>query len=152
MMFRVMFNTAFIQNGNYICAGRMHVSPEDVRKSNILQDDFLVYIFFEDDCSKCSPYATEIKDLCEKCKKNIGPDIINQWNQVKSITDAHIYPTIEQGHQLLHSVDPQRYELLLKTELQFNPDYYRIVNLEDQSDDKYGIDAMNSSSPVRKET
>lgn len=29
---RIMFNTAFIQNGNYICAGKMQLSPEDIRK------------------------------------------------------------------------------------------------------------------------
>ena len=29
---RIMFNTAFIQNGNYIVAGKMELSPEDIRK------------------------------------------------------------------------------------------------------------------------
>lgn len=32
MICRIMFNTAFIQNGNYICAGKMQLSPEDIRK------------------------------------------------------------------------------------------------------------------------
>jgi len=31
-MFRIMFNTSFIQNGNYIVAGKMELSPEDIRK------------------------------------------------------------------------------------------------------------------------
>ena len=31
-MFRIMFNTAFIQRGNYIKAGKMELSPEDIRK------------------------------------------------------------------------------------------------------------------------
>jgi len=29
---RLMFNTSFIQNGNYIVAGKMELSPEDIRK------------------------------------------------------------------------------------------------------------------------
>jgi phosphatidylinositol-3,4,5-trisphosphate 3-phosphatase/dual-specificity protein phosphatase PTEN len=51
-MFRIMFNTSFIQNGNYIHAGKMELSPEDIRKDNgkILPDDFKIYIFFEDFC------------------------------------------------------------------------------------------------------
>ena len=39
---RIMFNTAFIQNGNYIVAGKMELSPEDIRKDKgkILPNDF----------------------------------------------------------------------------------------------------------------
>ena len=31
---RLMFNTSFIQRGNYIKAGKMELSPEDIRKDN----------------------------------------------------------------------------------------------------------------------
>jgi len=39
---RIMFNTAFVQNGNYIIAGKMELSPEDIRKDKgkVLQNDF----------------------------------------------------------------------------------------------------------------
>jgi hypothetical protein len=49
---RIMFNTAFIQNGNYICAGKMQLSPEDIRKDKgqILKKEFAIYIFFDDFC------------------------------------------------------------------------------------------------------
>jgi len=75
---RIMFNTAFIQNGNYIVAGKMDLSPEDIRKDKgkILPNDFKMYIIFSDFCSKCNPYTTEIVDLCEICKNELGPDII----------------------------------------------------------------------------
>ena len=47
-----MFNTAFIQRGNYIKAGKMELSPEDIRKdkNKIIPADFMVYIFFDDIC------------------------------------------------------------------------------------------------------
>jgi hypothetical protein len=64
-----MFNTAFIQNGNYIKAGKMELSPEDIRKDKgkILPADFVIYIKFEDFCDKCSPHTTEINNLCSLC-------------------------------------------------------------------------------------
>ena len=64
-----MFNTAFIQNGNYICVGKMQLSPEDIRKDKdkVLSPDFKIFIFFQNFCDVCDPYSTEIEDLCEKC-------------------------------------------------------------------------------------
>ena len=49
---RIMFNTAFISSGNYIKAGKMELSPEDIRKDRgrILPNDFKVFIFFDDYC------------------------------------------------------------------------------------------------------
>ena len=46
VLFRIMFNTAFIQNGDYIKAGKMELSPEDIRKDKgkILPLDFKIYI------------------------------------------------------------------------------------------------------------
>ena len=103
---RIMFNTAFLQNGNYICAGKMQLSPEDIRKDKdkILPKDFKIYIFFEDFCQKCNPHKTEIADICAKCKNELGPQIIQQWTEVKKITDAHCYPTVEQGRKWLAGV------------------------------------------------
>jgi len=45
-LFRIMFNTAFIQKGNYIQAGKMELSPEDVRKDKgkIIPNDFVIYL------------------------------------------------------------------------------------------------------------
>ena len=42
----------------------------------------------------------------------------------------------------------------MKTELQFNPDYYRIINLEEESkeEDGYGIDAKGAQQVQRKST
>ena len=64
---RIMFNTAFIQSGNYIKAGKMELSPEDIRKDKgkIIPEDFIIYIHFDDVCNVCSPYETEIEDLCD---------------------------------------------------------------------------------------
>ena len=74
----------------------MELSPEDIRKDKgkILPPDFKIYIFFEDFCQKCSPYETEIADLCDMCKNELGKDTIQQWFDVKEIADAHNYPSI----------------------------------------------------------
>lgn len=58
VLFRIMFNTAFIQRGNYIKAGKMELSPEDIRKdkNKIIPEDFIVYIHFENVCNVCDPY------------------------------------------------------------------------------------------------
>jgi hypothetical protein len=44
--------------------------------------------------------------------------------------------------------------LLLQTKLQFNPDYYRIINLEEEEskDEKYGFEAQGSDQPSSKST
>jgi phosphatidylinositol-3,4,5-trisphosphate 3-phosphatase and dual-specificity protein phosphatase PTEN len=80
---RIMFNTAFIQNGNYICAGKMQLSPEDIRKSNVLSNKFLVYVVFDDYCKDCNSYRTEIENLCENCKEGLGPQVLKEWQEVK---------------------------------------------------------------------
>lgn len=68
-LFRIMFNTAFIQNGNYIHAGKLQLSPEDIRKDKgkIIPNDFVIYLQFEDFCTECNPHTTEIEDICLKC-------------------------------------------------------------------------------------
>jgi len=89
-----MFNTGFIQNGNYIHAGKMELSPEDIRKDKgkILPQDFKIYIFFDNFCDTCRPEKTEIEDLCVDCKKEIGPSILKEWIQVRDIIYKHDYP------------------------------------------------------------
>jgi hypothetical protein len=76
-----MFNTGFIKNENYIDAGKMHLSPEDIRKDKgkLLPHDFVIYIFFEDFCKICKPDTTEIEDLCAMCKKEMGEELLNEW-------------------------------------------------------------------------
>ena len=52
-----MFNTAFIHSQfNFIEAGKMELSPEDIRKDKgkVLSPDFTVYFWFEDYCPACS--------------------------------------------------------------------------------------------------
>ena len=78
-LFRIMLNTAFIQRGNYIKAGKMELSPEKLRRSNNLPDNFIVYIFFEDFCLQCNPQETEVQDLCDKCKHQMGEEVVKEW-------------------------------------------------------------------------
>jgi len=56
----------------------MELSPEDIRKDNgkIIPNDFKIYIFFEDFCDVCNPYTTELANLCPKCVKELGPEVI----------------------------------------------------------------------------
>ena len=63
----------------------MELSPEDIRKDKgkIIPPDFIVYIHFEDYCNRCSPYETELEDLCSSCKEIIGEDTLNEWRLVK---------------------------------------------------------------------
>lgn len=123
-----MFNTAFIQRGNYIKAGKMELSPEDIRKDKgkVIPPDFIVYIHFDDFCDQCNPYETEIEDLCIKCKSVIGEETLNEWREVKRIFDEHEFPTKEQAKQMLPDFDQELLEQTLNTQLQFNPNYYRI--------------------------
>ena len=109
----------------------MELSPEDVRKDKgkIIPNDFVIYLQFEDFCQVCNPHKTEISDICPVCVKELGPEIIGSWESVKAITDAHTYPSLEQGRKLLSGVSDERYNELLKRELKFNTDYYRIVDL-----------------------
>ena len=94
VIFRIMFNTAFIQRGNYIKAGKMELSPEDIRKdkNRIIPEDFIMYIHFEDVCDICNPYETEIEDLCENCKAVIGQETLDEWRLVKNIMSNHDFP------------------------------------------------------------
>ena len=110
-----MFNTSFIQNGNYIHAGKMELSPEDIRKDKgkILPNDFKVYIFFDDFCDKCNPYTTEINDLCQVCSTELGPQIIEEWKTCKRVIDQHSYPDMIEGQRLLPGVNHDEMRLLL---------------------------------------
>ena len=104
---RLMFNTSFIQRGNYIKAGKMELSPEDIRKDKRIPNNFIVYIFFEDFCNTCNPYLTEIVDLCDNCKNEIGEETIQEWLDVKEVLDNHCFPDEEKGRGALPNVDPQ---------------------------------------------
>lgn len=77
-MFRIMFNTAFIPENNVLEAGKWELSPEDIRKDKDkkIPKDFKLRLYFTDFCDTCSSYDTEIKDLCEKCKEEIGEEAL----------------------------------------------------------------------------
>ena len=77
----------------------MELSPEDIRKDKgkVIPNNFIVYIFFEEFCNTCNPYTTEIVDLCDKCKHEIGEDTIKEWLTVKDIMDNHNFPGIEEA-------------------------------------------------------
>jgi hypothetical protein len=100
VIFRIMFNTAFIQRGNYIKAGKMELSPEDIRKdkNKVIPEDLIVYIHFEDFCDVCNPYETEIEDLCQNCVEEIGQETLNEWRSAKQIMTEHDFPNRERGH------------------------------------------------------
>ena len=108
----------------------MELSPEDIRKDGgkILPQDFRIYIFFDDFCTVCNPYETELEDLCEMCKNEIGPEILKQWFDVREICLKHNFPSMLDGQRLLPFDDQDVIRDLLSRRLQFNPDYYRIQN------------------------
>lgn len=145
-MFRIMFNTSFIQHGNYIKAGKMELSPEDIRKDGgkYLPHNFLVYIFFDNFCDVCNPQKTEIKDLCNKCRVQIGDQTIKEWLEVKQLIDVHSYPTEEEGKLLLPGVPQELINSTLSKKLQFNPNYYRILTTEE-------IEAAENQNPTEEE-
>jgi len=78
----------------------MELSPEDIRKdkNKIVPEDLIVYIHFEDFCSICNPYETEIEDLCAACVNEIGEDTLNEWRQVRQVIAEHDYPDEAIGH------------------------------------------------------
>jgi len=107
--------------------------------NKIILPDFKINLFFDDFCLDCNPHTTELVDLCEKCKNELGPTILQQWAEVKSICDDHTYPKVEQGRKMLSGVPEDHINKLLSTQLQFNPDYYRILDLttvEEESKDE----------------
>ena len=124
-MFRVMFNTAFIKD-NVLIASKMELSPEDIRKSKDVPNDFSLQIHFEDFCDVCNPYETEIDDLCEKCVKELGPATIREWKVCEEILKGHLFPSMKDGQELLPGEDPAVVADLISRQLQFNADYYRI--------------------------
>ena len=73
----------------------MELSPEDIRKdkNKIIPADFIIYIFFEDICSQCNPYRTELEDLCESCVNTIGEETLNEWRSVKEVMANHDFPS-----------------------------------------------------------
>lgn len=78
----------------------MELSPEDIRKdkNKIIPEDFIIYIHFEDFCHVCNPYETELEDLCDKCKHEIGEATLKEWRLVKSVMSEHDFPNAEVAH------------------------------------------------------
>lgn len=87
----------------------MELSPEDIRKdkNKVIPEDFIVYIHFEDFCSVCNPYETELEDLCEACVNEIGEETLDEWRSVKQIMQQHDFPDAETArNHYLRNVDP----------------------------------------------
>lgn len=127
--FRIMFNTSFIQNGNYIAAGKMQLSPEKIKKpkhKTKYHEDMMIFIFFDAACMECDPYKTELENLCPQCKEVLGDEILTQWTDVKKILSVHDYPSEEKGRALLPGITPEKIKAIEESKLLFNPDYYRI--------------------------
>lgn len=93
----------------------MELSPEDIRKDKgkVLPKEFKIYIFFDDFCTKCSPYTTELKNLCELCKKELGEEVLDEWREVMGMINNHTYPSLEEGAQMFQGVDPDLIESTL---------------------------------------
>jgi hypothetical protein len=111
----------------------MELSPEDIRKDKgkVIPNNFIVYIFFEDFCPTCNPYTTEIEDLCDMCKNEIGEETLQEWMLVKKIFDEHDFPDLDKGAEMLPNVDPDLLTESLARPLKFNPNYYRIWTPEE---------------------
>ena len=85
---RIQFNTSFI-TGNYISAGKLQLSPEDLRKNKQVPDELQVDLQLEPICKICHPQITEINELCNACRGAIGDDVIGNWTIIKGIIDNH---------------------------------------------------------------
>jgi hypothetical protein len=70
-IFRVSFHTAFIGPKNRLEVNKDTVCPENLSGTNYFSPDkFKVVFEFEDFCNKCFSNNTEIKDICEICRRN----------------------------------------------------------------------------------
>ena len=59
---RIQFNTAFIA-GNCISAGKLQLSPEDLRKNKQVPEELRVELHFEPPSQNCHPQVTELEEL-----------------------------------------------------------------------------------------
>ena len=134
----------------------MELSPEDIRKdkNKIIPEDLIVYIHFEDFCVTCNPYDTEIEDLCPACVQEIGEETLNEWRRVKQVIAEHDFPDYEAGHRVLAGVDPQLEQSTLETQLQFNPEYYRIYTPHEieEAENMVAQQQPDSDRPARRVT
>lgn len=132
----------------------MELSPEDIRKDKgkILPPDFKIYIFFDNFCDTCRPEKTEIEDLCEACKTELGPGIIQEWTEVRNIIYEHDYPDREDAEKLLTGVDPELEAATLKTVLKFSPSYYRFWNSDELKKTAEQLELEKKNSLERKKT
>ena len=39
----------------------------------------MIYIFFEDYCTKCDPETTRVLDLCEDCMDQMDMGVLKEW-------------------------------------------------------------------------
>ena len=110
MLFRIMFNTAFIKQGEgYILASKLELSPEDIRKDkgSIIPNNFKLTMFFDDFCQTCNPETTEIEDLCKRCQEELGPEEIDDWLRTREILRNHEFPDRRRCEEVFKGVDSE---------------------------------------------
>ena len=131
---RIMFNTAFIQRGNYIKAGKLELSPQSICKDEgkTIPNDFMIFIFFEDYCAKCDPETTKVLDLCENCMDQLEMDVLKDWIAMNQQMVTYEDPN--------YSIDPIKsvVEKAMGVQLKFNPDYYRILTKAEAAEQSEG--------------
>lgn len=105
-LFRISFNTAFIDRSNKIVVDKTLISPESLHNSSVFADDFEMTLTFQDYCVDeknpktgeiikyaCRSHSTPIENLCKNCKVMMSEEIEN-WKLATEILEKHDKPTI----------------------------------------------------------
>lgn len=117
-LFRITFNTAFIQKQNTMELDRLEISPEALHKDKTkFTDEFRVILEFDDFCkgkinsltqrqiiAPCRSTTTKLEDICKDCRKQMGKEI-KKWVQATDILAKHEKPTVEMSRQLIRNQD-----------------------------------------------
>ena len=128
---QVQFNTAFIQNGNYIRAGKMEVSPKKILKNKEIPAAFMIIIRFEDVCNTCDPLRTTVYELCENCLQMISEQEVTDWHQTAALRLSSQPLTEEELKEDRNGLDVDYLAQAKEVKLGFNPDYYRLLSYEE---------------------
>jgi len=113
-LFRITFNTAFLNVGNKLTIKRLNISPENLhKKTDMFKKDFMITLHFDDVCQgefddkgimqiklPCRSHYTALQDICSKCRDKM-PDEIKNWEMAHEILKNHNYPTIPQARKII---------------------------------------------------
>ena len=78
-LFRVTFNTAFINVDNQLKINRTQISPENLHKDfEKFGKKFSCKFIFSDYCQTCRSHCTPLEKLCSQCK-SIMVDELDHW-------------------------------------------------------------------------